>query len=114
MSFSIPAPLATATAVNSACKSLLASFRKIGEEGGKAKIAAAYAVRVAAACIVADISRLPKDEAVKIGSMRQGVKVETRDRKGEKIRSEESVPVLDIVEALAFGGAAIRSGKIVG
>jgi hypothetical protein len=114
MSFIIPAPLATANAVNAACKSLLASFRKVGEESGKAKVAASFAVRTAAACLVADITRLSSEEAAKIGSMRQGVRVESRDRKGEKIRSEESVPVMDIVEALCFGGAAIRSGKIVG
>jgi len=114
MSFIIPAPLTTATTINSACKNLLKSFREATAESGKAKAIAAFAVRISAACLVADITRLSDAESSSLRSMRQGVRIETRNRHGVTIRSEESVPVTDIVEALCFGGAAIRSGKIVG
>jgi hypothetical protein len=105
---------ADAATINAGTKTLLADFRAARAEKGGAKTAALWAVRGCAACLWTDSVRLSRAESTALQSMRQGVRIETKGRDGEKSVTEESVQVLAILEAIAFGGAAIRSGTLIG
>ena len=104
----------TAAAVHVATKCLIADFRAAMAESGNTKAAMGFANRANAARLYADSTRLDEKEVKSLSGLRVAVKVETKKRDGTKSTTEESVPVLDILESITFGGAAIRSGKIVG
>ena len=103
-----------AAAVHAATKCLIADFRAALAESGNTKAAMAFANRANAARLYSDATRLDTKEGKALAGLRVAVRVETKRRDGTKSTTEESVPVLDILESVTFGGAAIRSGKIVG
>jgi hypothetical protein len=92
-------------------KSVLALFLAASEDTGDRKIRAKTAAQTLAACLICDCNRDAALDALAKGT-RIGVSVESKVR-GEKSRSTASVPILDVLRAITFGGVVVGSGRLV-
>ena len=92
-------------------RSIVTMLRAANEEKGDKRTRAVERVKILAACIVCDIERDHTLAATARGT-RIGVEVESKLR-GEKSTANQSIPVFDVIRALAFGGFVQGGGRLV-
>lgn len=92
-------------------RALLAMWRAAMEEKGDKRARSVHNVRTLAACVVADVTRDSAMAGAARGT-RIGVEVKSRLR-GEATTAAQSLPVLDVLHALCFGGLVQGGGRLV-
>ena len=92
-------------------RSIVTMYGIANAEKGDKKARAVTNVRTLAAMVLADVERDATLSQTARGT-RTGVEIESKLR-GEKTRATVSLPILDILRAITFGGMVQGGGRIV-
>jgi hypothetical protein len=92
-------------------RAIVGIFKTANAEKGDRKMRAQTNARTLAAMILADVERSASLAQTARGT-RVGVEVESKLR-GEKTRQTVSLPVIDVLRAITFGGMVQGGGRLV-
>jgi hypothetical protein len=92
-------------------RAIVGIFRDANAEKGDRKMRAQTNARTLAAMVLADVERSASLAQTARGT-RVGVEVESKLR-GEKTRQTVSLPVIDVLRAITFGGMVQGGGRLV-